>query len=81
MKTSDTTCNISSTKLSESEISLLNKGLNFCPSTKQPNKEQLLDDLYFFCRKLKLKEYFYGRYSSTDKMQHEERCNLKGPYI
>ena len=55
MKTTDTICNISSTKLSESEISLLNKGLNFCPSTKQPNKEQLLDDLYFFCRKLKLK--------------------------
>ena len=39
MKTTDTICNISSTKLSESEISLLNKGLNFCPSTKEPNKE------------------------------------------
>ena len=35
MKTTDTICNISSTKLSESEISLLNKGLNFCPSTKK----------------------------------------------
>ena len=58
MKTTDTICNISSTKLSESEISLLNKELNFCPSTKEPNKEQLLDDLYFFCQKLKLKEYF-----------------------
>ena len=54
MKTTDTICNISSTKLSESEISLLNKGLNFCPSMKEPNKEQLLDGLYFFCRKLKL---------------------------
>ena len=82
MKTTDAICNISSTKLSESEISLLNKGLiNFCPTTKEPNKEQFLDDLYFFCRKLKLKEYFYGGYSITDKMQHEERCNLKGPYI
>ena len=58
MRTTDAICNISSTKLSESEISLLNKGLNFCPSTKEPNKEQLLDDLYFFCQKLKLKEYF-----------------------
>ena len=58
MKTTDTICNISSTKLSESKISLLNKGLNSCPSTKEPNKEQLLDDLYFFCRKLKLKEHF-----------------------
>ena len=38
MKTTATTCNITSTKLSESEISLLNKGLNFCLSTKEPNK-------------------------------------------
>ena len=77
MKTTDTICNISSTKLSESEISLLNKGLNFCPSTKEPNKEQLLDDSYFFCRKLKLKEYFHGGDSTTDKIQQEERCDLK----
>ena len=69
MKTSDTICNISSTKLGETEISLQNKGLiNFCPTTKEPNKEQLLDNLYFFCRKLKLKEYFCGAYSTTDKI-------------
>ena len=74
MKTTDTICNISSTKLSESEISLLNKGLNFCPSSKEHDKEQLLDDLYFFCRKLK--EYFYGGDTTTDKIQHEERCDL-----
>ena len=76
MKTTDTICNISSTKLRESEISLLNKGLNFCPSTKEPNKEQLLEDLYVFCRKLKLKEYFHSGDSSTDKIQHEETCDL-----
>ena len=69
MKTSDTICNSSSTKLSESEISLLNKALNFCPTTKEPNKEKLLDDLYFFCRKLNPKEYFYGYDSTTDKIQ------------
>ena len=49
MKT-DTICNISSAKLSESEISLLNIGLNFCPTMKEPNKEQLLHDLYFLCQ-------------------------------
>ena len=76
MKITDTICNISSAKLSESEISLLNKGLNFCPSTKEPNKEQLLDNFYFFCRNLKLKEYFYGGDSNTDKIQQEERCDL-----
>ena len=69
MKTSDTICNSSSTELSESEISLLNKALNFCPTTKEANKEKLLDDLYFFCRKLNPKEYFYGYDSNTDKIQ------------
>ena len=54
MKTTDTIYNISSTKQRESEISLLNKRANFCPSTKEPNKEQLLHNLYFFCQKLKL---------------------------
>ena len=44
----DAIWNISSTKLSESEISLLNKGLTFCPITSKPKKEQLLDNLYFF---------------------------------
>ena len=34
MKASDTICNISSIKLTESEISLLNKGFNFCLTTK-----------------------------------------------
>ena len=76
MKTTDTICNVSSAKLSESEISLLNKGLNFCPSTKEPNQEQLLDDLYYFCRKLKVKEYFYGGDSTTDKIQQEKICDL-----
>ena len=64
MKTKDTICNISSTKLSESKISLLNKGLNFCPPTKEPKKKQLLDDTN---RKLKLKEYFYAGDNITNK--------------
>ena len=64
------------TKLSESEISLLNKRLNFCPSTRKPNQEQLLDDLYFFCQKLKLKQYFYGGDNITDIIEQEERCDL-----
>ena len=54
MKISDTIWNISSAKVSESEISLPNKGLGFCPSAKEPNKDQLLDDMYFFSPKLKL---------------------------
>ena len=30
----------------------------------------------FFCRKLKLKEYFYGGDITTDKIQQKERCDL-----
>ena len=32
--------------------------------------------MYFFCRKLKLKEYFDGGDTTTDKIQQEERCDL-----
>ena len=35
-----------------------------------------MDGLHFFCRNLKLKEYFYGRNSITDKIQQEERYDL-----
>ena len=35
-----------------------------------------MDGLYFFCRNLKLKEYFYGCNSITDKIQQEERYDL-----
>ena len=43
---------------------------------KEPNKEQLLDDLYFFCLKLKLKRRFYGGGTTTDKEHQKERCDL-----
>ena len=39
-------------------------------------KEQLLDDLHFFCQKLELKECFYDGNTITNKMQREERCNI-----
>ena len=36
-----------------------------------------MDDLYSFCRKLKLKGYLYGGDTTTNKIQQEERCDLK----
>ena len=77
MKTTGAICNISSTKLIESDISLLNKGLNFAPSTKEPNKEQLLDDLYFFCRNLKLKKSFVVAIVSLAKYSKKKDVVLK----
>ena len=38
MQTSDAICNFSSTKLSESDISLLNKGLNFSHAMKESSR-------------------------------------------
>ena len=50
--------------------------MKFLSLKNKSNKEQLLDDLYFFYRKLKLKEYFYGGDNITDKIQQEDRGDL-----
>ena len=51
--------NLSSRKLSKSEISVLLRGLKFTPTPDKSNNEQLSNDIAEFHRKLKLKEYFY----------------------
>ena len=53
-----------------------------CPLKKETKKGQLLDNLYFFCQKLKLKEYFYGDDTTNNKLQKQEICdaNTKLPY-
>ena len=71
---------MSSARLSNSEWSVLEKGLNFCPTSKEPNRINLLDDLYFFCRKLRLKEYFYSPESGNTDVEainedDVERCH------
>ena len=47
--------NISSTQLTSTEKNVLEKGLNFCPVNKDLNKKNLIDDVYAFCRKIRLK--------------------------
>ena len=51
--------NMSKVTIIVTERQVLEKGLNFCPTTKSPDRIKLLDDLYCFCRKLCLKEFFY----------------------
>ena len=51
--------NLSHITISEAEKKVLEKGLNFCPTTTSPDRLKLLDDLYFFCRKLRLKDFFH----------------------
>ena len=75
--------NISGIKLHKDELSLLEKGLNFCPSHKSLDTDQLLDDIYFYCRNLRLKEHFFNddQEESTDVEQSvEERCPMTSTY-
>ena len=51
-------CNLSNRVLSESEISVLSKGLKFCPTPKKLDRAQLKIDLEQFGRKMRL-SWFY----------------------
>ena len=50
--------NLSHRKLSETEVVLLSKGLKITPTPKFGNKEELIEDLHEFHRKLRLALYF-----------------------
>ena len=56
-------------------MSLLDKGLNFCPSTKDVNNEELLDDTFAYCRKLRLKYHFNKPVEETGDEQSNEQSN------
>ena len=60
--------------LSKDEIAVLELGLSFSPSKRFYNKEKLTEDLYWFIRKLKLKEFFFER-----KHPHTGTEDLSGP--
>ena len=77
--------NLSKQSLTETEKSVLELDLTFCPSEKDLNKEQLALDLFnFFIRRLKLREHFFHNPSQPqstgdgDKTanQEDERSNL-----
>ena len=53
-----TVVNLSKYHLSDSELSLLERGLNFCPTPGEPDMGQLRRDLDSFHRKLRLKSFF-----------------------
>ena len=83
--------NLSKKVLTTSEVSLLEKGLNFGITEKTINKESLLDDVYKFQRKLKLKEYFShsekksqdvpDEVNSEDEKERSDMSGvLKNPY-
>ena len=52
--------NLSSVELSESESSLLSKGLGFCPRPKSYDRGKLVEDTNAFSRRMRLKSHFNG---------------------
>ena len=56
-----TVVNLSSHVLTTSEMSLLRKGLTFCPTDANLNHTELTADLHQFYRRLRLKDYFAER--------------------
>ena len=54
-----TVVNLSEIQLSPAEVTLLSKGLSFCPTPPQLDTFQLQNDLEDFYRRLRLREFFY----------------------
>ncbi len=52
--------NLSSHVLTEIERAVLEKGLTFCPTPREPDMNQILEDLRLFFRRMRLKAYFHN---------------------
>eukprot|EP00111_Clytia_hemisphaerica_P014752 TCONS_00043472-protein len=87
-QTSEIVHNLSSHKLSTAELSLLERGLIFCPSSPSPDPEQLLDDVHAYCRKQRLRYQFRNLVDEHDEKstnpenacEETERCQMKSTY-
>ena len=55
---SDTVFNLSGRVLSESEIKVLEKGLDFAPFQRKVNEPELRRDFQEFCRRMRIKWHF-----------------------
>ena len=55
-----TVVNLSKRVLTEAEISLLSKGLKFCPTPEKIDVYHLRKDIKEYIRRIRLKEYFYS---------------------
>ena len=62
--------NLSGVALSEAEMNLLSNGLSFCPTPRHMKKEEILDDLEKFFRRLRLKEFFLEEEEEEESDAH-----------
>ena len=57
---SDTVFNLSSKVLEDTEINILEKGLDFAPSQNKINQRELRKDFEEFCRRMRIKWHFHN---------------------
>ena len=62
---SDTVFNLSSKILTDTEINILEKGLDFAPIQNKINKPDLRKDFEEFCRRMRIKWYFHYEISEN----------------
>nr|XP_054750223.1 uncharacterized protein LOC129255931 [Lytechinus pictus] len=65
-----TVINLSDHNLSDAEISLLSKGISFCPTPSQIDHFQLQADLNELKRKMYLKVYYSSKQSQADQLNN-----------
>ena len=63
--------NVSNVQLSDSELSLLSKGLSFCPKPSHVDKFQLKEDISQFTRRVKLKDFFHDSDITTEHIEKD----------
>ena len=80
---SDNAVNISNKVLTQAEISLLSKGLKFCPTPKELDWSAIKRVVKEFCRKIKCKAYFEGRkdYGVEELSQNFKQFKEKSTWV
>ena len=65
--------NLSDHTITESQTSVLNKGLNFCPTPREPDMGEISSDFDKFFRILKLKNFFHKKSMETSPQTPQSR--------
>lgn len=68
--------NLSDRVLTHSEIKVLSKGLNFCPTPKEINRFELIKDISEFGRKMKCRAYF-SQFGGSEQKRSERETRFK----
>ena len=76
---SDSIINLSSITLSHTENVLLAKGVGFCPTPRNIDSLQLNQDMLNFSRRMRLKEYFFGKQQQEDYNPFKPKSSWNPP--